>query len=83
LRVEIDGDAASLVEYLDQFTIKEWLDGENMYNKLEGYILDNDTNYISASNAKISSVSNYLNFRFHLYLSFLIHLYPCINLIIV
>ncbi|KAI9118558.1 hypothetical protein K1719_010890 [Acacia pycnantha] len=31
LTVEIHGDAASLEECLDQFTVKEWLDGENMY----------------------------------------------------
>ncbi|XP_071741697.1 ubiquitin carboxyl-terminal hydrolase 18-like [Rutidosis leptorrhynchoides] len=31
LTVEINGDAASLEECLDQFTAKEWLDGENKY----------------------------------------------------
>ncbi|BBG95031.1 ubiquitin-specific protease 18 [Prunus dulcis] len=31
LTVEIHGDASSLEECLDQFTIKEWLDGENKY----------------------------------------------------
>ncbi|XP_058113861.1 ubiquitin carboxyl-terminal hydrolase 18-like isoform X2 [Magnolia sinica] len=31
LTVEIQGDAASLEDCLDQFTVKEWLDGENMY----------------------------------------------------
>ncbi|XP_010259741.1 PREDICTED: uncharacterized protein LOC104599075 [Nelumbo nucifera] len=31
LTVEIHGDATSLEECLDQFTVKEWLDGENMY----------------------------------------------------
>ena len=31
LTVEIHGDAASLEECLDQFTVKEWLHGENMY----------------------------------------------------
>ena len=31
LTVEIQGDAASLEECLDQFTAKEWLDGDNMY----------------------------------------------------
>ncbi|KAL4276915.1 hypothetical protein HN51_059562 [Arachis hypogaea] len=31
LTVEINGDAASLEECLDQFTAKEWLHGENMY----------------------------------------------------
>ncbi|XP_043709374.1 uncharacterized protein LOC122658462 isoform X2 [Telopea speciosissima] len=31
LTVEIQGDAASLENCLDQFTVKEWLDGENMY----------------------------------------------------
>ncbi|KAI3703656.1 hypothetical protein L1987_73848 [Smallanthus sonchifolius] len=31
LTVEIQGDAASLEECLDQFTIKEWLDGDNKY----------------------------------------------------
>ncbi|KAJ7958440.1 Ubiquitin carboxyl-terminal hydrolase [Quillaja saponaria] len=31
LTVEIQGDAASLEECLDQFTVKEWLHGENMY----------------------------------------------------
>ncbi|XP_058067867.1 ubiquitin carboxyl-terminal hydrolase 18-like isoform X2 [Magnolia sinica] len=31
LTVEIQGDAASLENCLDQFTKKEWLDGENMY----------------------------------------------------
>jgi ubiquitin carboxyl-terminal hydrolase 36/42 len=35
LTVEIHGDAASLEECLDQFTVKEWLDGDNMY-KCEG-----------------------------------------------
>ncbi|TKY58063.1 Ubiquitin carboxyl-terminal hydrolase 19 [Spatholobus suberectus] len=35
LTVEIHGDAASLEECLDQFTAREWLDGENMY-KCEG-----------------------------------------------
>uniref|UniRef100_A0A2P2LAU1 Uncharacterized protein MANES_16G133800 n=1 Tax=Rhizophora mucronata TaxID=61149 RepID=A0A2P2LAU1_RHIMU len=36
LTVEIHGDAASLEECLNQFTAKEWLQGENMY-KCEGY----------------------------------------------
>lgn len=31
LTVEIHGDAESLDEFLDQFTTKEWLDGENKY----------------------------------------------------
>ncbi|XWS72799.1 hypothetical protein CRYUN_Cryun02cG0071800 [Craigia yunnanensis] len=31
LNVEIHGDASSLEECLDQFTVKEWLHGENMY----------------------------------------------------
>ncbi|KAG0463148.1 hypothetical protein HPP92_021624 [Vanilla planifolia] len=31
LTVEIHGGAESLEECLDQFTMKEWLDGENMY----------------------------------------------------
>ncbi|XP_021864530.1 ubiquitin carboxyl-terminal hydrolase 18 isoform X2 [Spinacia oleracea] len=31
LTVEIQGDATSLQECLDQFTAKEWLHGENMY----------------------------------------------------
>lgn len=31
LTVEIQGDATSLQECLDQFTAKEWLQGENMY----------------------------------------------------
>ncbi|KAE8665235.1 Ubiquitin carboxyl-terminal hydrolase 18 [Hibiscus syriacus] len=31
LTVEIHGDASSLEECLDQFTAKEWLDGENKY----------------------------------------------------
>ncbi|XVF35722.1 hypothetical protein REPUB_Repub18cG0170700 [Reevesia pubescens] len=31
LTVEIHGDASSLEECLDQFTVKEWLHGENMY----------------------------------------------------
>ncbi|KAI4337216.1 hypothetical protein L6164_015661 [Bauhinia variegata] len=31
LTVEIQGDAASLEECLEQFTVKEWLQGENMY----------------------------------------------------
>ncbi|KAG9456018.1 hypothetical protein H6P81_000526 [Aristolochia fimbriata] len=31
LTVEIQGDAASLQDCLEQFTAKEWLDGENMY----------------------------------------------------
>lgn len=31
LTVEIQGDATSLEECLDQFTMKEWLHGENMY----------------------------------------------------
>ncbi|CAL9194984.1 unnamed protein product [Musa hybrid cultivar] len=31
LTVEIQGDVESLEECLDQFTIKEWLDGENKY----------------------------------------------------
>ncbi|KAI4316436.1 hypothetical protein L6164_024415 [Bauhinia variegata] len=31
LTVEIQGDAASLEECLEQFTAKEWLHGENMY----------------------------------------------------
>ncbi|KAK9077773.1 hypothetical protein SSX86_006111 [Deinandra increscens subsp. villosa] len=31
LTVEIHGDAASLEECLDQFTAKEWLDGDNKY----------------------------------------------------
>ncbi|KAJ6804059.1 ubiquitin carboxyl-terminal hydrolase 19-like [Iris pallida] len=31
LAVEIHGDAESLEECLNQFTIKEWLDGDNMY----------------------------------------------------
>lgn len=39
LTVEIHGDAASLEECLDQFTKKEWLDGDNMY-KCDGYLLE-------------------------------------------
>ncbi|XP_031480626.1 ubiquitin carboxyl-terminal hydrolase 18-like isoform X1 [Nymphaea colorata] len=35
LTVEIQGDAESLEECLQHFTVKEWLDGENMY-KCEG-----------------------------------------------
>ncbi|XP_077238255.1 ubiquitin carboxyl-terminal hydrolase 19-like isoform X2 [Tasmannia lanceolata] len=31
LTVEIQGDASSLEDCLDQFTVNEWLDGENMY----------------------------------------------------
>ncbi|GJZ26605.1 ubiquitin carboxyl-terminal hydrolase 18-like protein [Tanacetum coccineum] len=31
LTVEIHGDAASLEECLDQFTVKEWLEGDNKY----------------------------------------------------
>lgn len=31
LTVEIHGDVESLEECLDQFTAKEWLDGENKY----------------------------------------------------
>ncbi|KAF8400412.1 hypothetical protein HHK36_013710 [Tetracentron sinense] len=31
LTVEIQGDAASLEDCLEQFTVKEWLHGENMY----------------------------------------------------
>ncbi|XVE97287.1 hypothetical protein REPUB_Repub03eG0006700 [Reevesia pubescens] len=31
LTVEIHGDASSLEECLDQFTVQEWLHGENMY----------------------------------------------------
>ncbi|XP_065013845.1 uncharacterized protein LOC103990583 isoform X2 [Musa acuminata AAA Group] len=31
LTVEIQGDVESLEECLDQFTVKEWLDGENKY----------------------------------------------------
>ncbi|KAE8718916.1 Ubiquitin carboxyl-terminal hydrolase 19 [Hibiscus syriacus] len=31
LTVEINGDASSLEECLEQFTVKEWLHGENMY----------------------------------------------------
>lgn len=31
LTVEIHGEAASLEECLDQFTVKEWLHGDNMY----------------------------------------------------
>ena len=31
LTVEIHGDAESLGQCLDQFTVKEWLDGDNMY----------------------------------------------------
>lgn len=37
LTVEIHGDASSLEECLDQFTIKECLDGENKY-KCDGYV---------------------------------------------
>lgn len=37
LTVEIHGDASSLEECLVQFTIKEWLDGENKY-KCDGYV---------------------------------------------
>ena len=38
LTVEIQGDATSLEECLEQFTAKEWLHGENMY-KCDGYEL--------------------------------------------
>ena len=31
LTVEIHGDAVSLEECLDQFTAKEWLQGDNLY----------------------------------------------------
>jgi hypothetical protein len=30
LRVEIDGDVAHLKKCLDEFTVKEWLNVENM-----------------------------------------------------
>ncbi|KAK1417871.1 hypothetical protein QVD17_27005 [Tagetes erecta] len=41
LTVEIQGDAASLEECLDQFTAKEWLDGDNKYkcDKCNDYVL--------------------------------------------
>ncbi|KAK3039599.1 hypothetical protein RJ639_029298 [Escallonia herrerae] len=39
LTVEIQGEAASLEECLDQFTAKEWLHGENMY-KCDGFWQD-------------------------------------------
>ncbi|KAL0915510.1 hypothetical protein M5K25_015935 [Dendrobium thyrsiflorum] len=40
LTVEIHGDSESLEECLDQFTVKEWLDGENMYkcDGCNGYV---------------------------------------------
>ncbi|XP_057426736.1 ubiquitin carboxyl-terminal hydrolase 18-like isoform X2 [Lotus japonicus] len=40
LTVEIHGDAASLEECLDQFTVKEWLDGDNKYkcDGCKGYV---------------------------------------------
>lgn len=38
LTVEIQGDAASLEECLEQFTVREWLHGDNMY-KCDGYEL--------------------------------------------
>ncbi|XP_061374902.1 ubiquitin carboxyl-terminal hydrolase 18-like [Gastrolobium bilobum] len=40
LTVEIHGDAASLEECLNQFTVKEWLHGENMYkcDGCKGYV---------------------------------------------
>lgn len=38
LTVEIQGDATSLQECLNQFTAKEWLDGDNMY-RCDGYEL--------------------------------------------
>lgn len=45
LTVEIHGEAASLEECLDQFTVKEWLHGDNMY-KCDGYGCD-WWNYVS------------------------------------
>ncbi|KAK8963035.1 Ubiquitin carboxyl-terminal hydrolase 19 [Platanthera guangdongensis] len=40
LTVEIQGGSESLEECLDQFTVKEWLDGENMYkcDGCNGYV---------------------------------------------
>lgn len=43
LTVEIHGDAASLEECLDQFTVSEWLHGENMYK------CDGCNDYVKAS----------------------------------
>ncbi|KAL6345860.1 hypothetical protein AAG906_017619 [Vitis piasezkii] len=43
LTVEIHGDAASLEECLDQFTVTEWLHGENMYK------CDGCNDYVKAS----------------------------------
>lgn len=37
LTVEIHGDAVSLEECLDQFTAKEWLQGDNLY-KCDRYL---------------------------------------------
>jgi len=35
LRVEIYGDAACFEECLDEFTAKDWLDVENMFDKCD------------------------------------------------
>ncbi|XP_062101166.1 ubiquitin carboxyl-terminal hydrolase 18 [Humulus lupulus] len=43
LTVEIHGEAASLEECLDQFTVKEWLHGDNMYK------CDKCNDYVKAS----------------------------------
>ncbi|KAM6541955.1 hypothetical protein CsatB_006402 [Cannabis sativa] len=43
LTVEIHGEAASLEECLDQFTVKEWLHGDNMYK------CDRCNDYVKAS----------------------------------
>ncbi|XP_057958289.1 ubiquitin carboxyl-terminal hydrolase 18 [Malania oleifera] len=43
LTVEIQGDAASLEDCLDQFTVREWLHGENMYK------CDGCNDYVKAS----------------------------------
>lgn len=45
LTVEIHGDAVSLEECLDQFTVKEWLQGDNMY-KCDRY-LNEDPNCLT------------------------------------
>jgi hypothetical protein len=54
LTVEIHGDAASLEECLDQFTVKECLQGENMY-KCDGYDF---FSFLIRFNERMKKISN-------------------------
>ena len=58
LTVEIHGDAVSLEECLDQFTAKEWLQGDNLY-KCDRYCIPPESLMLIARSVNGMFFSNF------------------------